>query len=409
MAPLTVDKINLTEPDFWRRDDRDASFATLRRERPVSWHEFSPNGPEAGSKGFWAVTKYDDIVKVSSDSKTFVNGKGTIMGDQSIEEAREEGWFLNMDGTEHFKLRQIVSKAFSPQTVGIMKEAAARYATELVTAVKEKGECDFAKEVAQPFPVQVICDYLGAPKENRTRLHELTVIALGGDVPEFGGVEAIVAAFAELNDYGTQLAKERRKNLQNDVLSIILSAEVDGRKLTDREAGYFFQLLVTAGMETTGTVGGQMMRAFLQHPEQMQIWAADPQAVAPTGIEEIVRWTTPVMHMRRTAAVDTEIGGQPIKAGDKVILWYYSGNRDEAKFENANSVNVLRNPNPHIAFGGGGRHTCLGAHFARMELPMLAAEALAHLKDIELAGTPQFIPSRFVNGLASLPIRFRAA
>ncbi|MDR0242925.1 MAG: cytochrome P450 [Burkholderia sp.] len=408
MNKLKASEINLTDPNFWKRADRDDAFATLRADLPVSWHDFV-SGPEVGMKGFWAVTRYEDVVKVSTDSRTFISGESTYIGDQTREEAQQEGWFLNMDGTQHFKLRQVVAKAFSPIGVQKMRDTAARYAEELILAVKEKGKCDFATEVAQPFPVQVVCDFLGAPKQDRKHLHELTVIALGGDAEEVGGVEAIPGAFAELNAYGMQLAKERRRDPKDDILSLILSAEIDGNKLSDVEAGYFFQLLVTAGMETTGTVGGQMMRAFLQFPEQMEIWRKDPVGVAPTGFEELVRWVTPVMHMRRTAAEDTEIAGQRIAKGDKVVMWYNSANRDEAKFENANTFNVLRTPNDHLAFGGGGRHTCLGAHLARLELPYLAAAALKHLRNIELAGEAKLIPSRFVNGLASLPISFQPA
>jgi cytochrome P450 len=407
MNPLSVDEIDLTDIEFWRRSDMDTSFATLRRERPVSWQTFDPSGPEGTMKGFWALSRYDDIVRVSSDSKTFINGQSSILQDQTVAEAREEGWFLNMDGTEHFKLRQIVAKAFSPQSVQVMKEVAVRYAHDLVAAVKEHGECDFAKDIAQPFPVQVICDYLGLPTENRKRLHELTMIALGGDAPELGSGEGVVAAFKELNDYGRTVSAERRRNPGNDVLSVIQGAEVDGHKLNDQDVGYFLQLLLTAGMETTGTVGGQGMRAFLQFPEQIQIWKDDPVGIARTGFEELARWVTPVRYMRRTASVDCEVGGQQIASGDKVVMWYGSANRDETKFENADKFDVRRDPNPHLAFGGGGRHTCLGSHFARMELPLLFAEVFKNLGNIELAGEPHLLPARFVNGLASLPIRFK--
>ena len=407
MSPTPVADIDLTDPDFWRRPDVDDALDQLRRERPVSWHSFSPDGPEAGMQGFWALTRYDDVVRVSGDSKTFINGRSTILGDQSVEEARQEGWFLNMDGPEHFKLRAIVSRAFSPQAVQVMKEAARRHARALVAAVKERGECDFAREVAAPFPVQVICDYLGVPQADRQRLHQLTVTALGGDVPELGGAPAIIAAFAELNGYGATLARERRARPGEDVLSIIVQAEVDGQRLTDEEAGCFFQLLVTAGMETTGTVGGQGLRALMQFPEQLERWARDPQGVARTGFEELARWVTPVRHMRRTATVDCEVGGQRIAAGDKVVLWYGAANRDDSRFHQPNRLDVLRDPNPHLAFGGGGRHTCLGAHLARLELPLLLEEVFTHLGRIEPAGEPRLLPSRFVNGLLSLPIRFQ--
>jgi len=409
MSRIDVDQINLADMEFWKRPDREEAFAALRAEKPVSWHDFPEGSPEAGNKGFWSVTRYDDIVAVSSDSKTFTNGEGTIVNDQSIEEAHQEGWFLNMDAPRHFKLRQIVSRAFSPQGVTKMTDAAKQYAVSVVASVKERGECDYAKDVAQTFPVEVVCDFLGAPKENRKRLHELTVRALAGDILGANAFQAITGAFAELNDYGRYLAAEKRKKPGDDILSLILAAEVEGKKLDDVEAGYFFQLLVTAGMETTGTVGAHAMKCFLEFPEQMKIWASDPAGVAPTGFEELVRWVSPVMHMRRTASRDTEINGQRITAGDKVVMWYNSANRDAFAFEKPYDFNVLRSPNPHLGFGGGGRHTCLGAHLARMELPFLLAETLKQLKDIELAGEPELIPSRFINGIASLPVRFKAA
>ncbi|MFF7061377.1 cytochrome P450 [Pseudomonas sp. NPDC008258] len=409
MSRIDVDKVNLADMEFWKRPDREEAFAALRDEKPVSWHDFPEGSAEHGCKGFWSVVRYDDIVAVSGDAKTFISGEGTIVGDQSIEEAHQEGWFLNMDAPRHFKLRQVVARAFSPQGVTKMSEVAKQYAASTVASVKERGECDYAKDVAQAFPVEVVCDFLGAPKENRRRLHELTVTALAGDVLGANAVEAITGAFAELNDYGRYLAAEKRKNPGDDILSMILATEVEGKKLDDVEAGYFFQLLVTAGMETTGTVGAHAMKCFLEFPEQMKIWANDPVSVASTGFEELVRWVSPVMHMRRTASRDTEINGQRIAEGDKVVMWYNSANRDATKFENPYDFNVLRSPNPHLGFGGGGRHTCLGAHLARLELPFLLAETLKQLKDIELAGTPELIPSRFINGIASLPIRFKAA
>ncbi|MFK8399942.1 cytochrome P450 [Pseudomonas sp. BGr12] len=409
MNKIDVKSINLADTEFWKRTDREAAFAALRAELPVSWHDFPTGSPEVGQKGFWAVTRYDDVVTVSSDSKLFISGESTILGDQSIEEAQQEGWFLNMDAGDHFKLRQVVARAFSPQGVTKMTQAAQHYAATIIASVKERGECDYAREVAQPFPVEVVCDFLGAPRENRRRLHELTVTALAGDVLGADAPRAIASAFVELNDYGTQIAKEKRKNPGDDILSLVISTKVDGRALSDEEVGYFFQLLVTAGMETTGTVGGHSMKCFLEFPEQMQIWANDPQAVSSTGFEELVRWISPILHMRRTATQDTEIAGQTIRAGEKVVMWYNSANRDESKFANPNAFDVRRNPNPHLGFGGGGRHTCLGAHLARLELPFLVAETLKQLKNIEPAGDPIAVPSRFVNGLASMPIRFTAA
>lgn len=402
---MDLSDINLTDPHFWKSGDRVEAFRALRDHCPVSWHEFTPNsGVDAA--GFWAVTRYDDIVAVSTDSKTFINELGTGLRDSTKERARIEGWFLNMDAPEHFRLRKIVSKAFSPAGVQKMRALAESYAKELVSTAKAAGGCDFAKDVAHLFPVAIVTEYLGAPQAYRSRLQELTMTALSGDL---SGAANAASAFDELNEIGAELARERRKVPRDDVISTILAAEVDGHRFSDLEVGYFFQLLVTAGIETTGTVGAQLIRLFLENPDQMAIWASDPDTVAPTGIEEAVRVVTPIIHFRRTASVDTELNGQSIRAGDKVVMWYTSGNQDERKFDDPLRFDVTRNPNPHLGFGGGGRHTCLGAHFARMELPFLVKETLRQLGKIELVGEPVFVKSRFVNGLASLPVTFKAA
>lgn len=402
---MDVDKINLTDPAFWAGPVNAEAFATLRRERPVSWHEFL-DGPEKGMRGFWSLTRYDDIVTVSQNSALFRNQPSTYIGDQSEEEAQYEGWFLNMDPPRHFHLRSVVQRIFSPKGVEQFQAIAETHAKALVESAKAKGTVDFAKEVAQPFPVAVICDILGAPPSDRARMHYLTTHALAGDAPELGGPASIPAYFKELNDYGTSLARERRVAPKDDVVSHLHAIDVDGRKLTDEEVGYYFQLLVTAGMETTGTVGSHMMRLFMDNPDQMRVWAAAPDEVSKTGVEELVRLVTPVMHMRRTASADTEIAGQRIAAGDKVVMWYISGNRDETKFADPDRMDVRRNPNPHIGFGGGGRHTCLGAHLARMELPILIKQVLRNLQSPEPAGDPVYVASRFANGLVSLPVRF---
>jgi cytochrome P450 len=402
---MDVDTINLTDPAFWAGPFNAEAFAALRRERPVSWHDFV-DGPEKGMRGFWALTRYDDIVSVSQNSTLFRNQPSTYIGDQSEEEAQYEGWFLNMDPPRHFHLRSVVQRIFSPKGVEQFQAIAEKHAEALVAAAKAKGTVDYAKEVAQPFPVAVICDILGAPPSDRSRMHYLTTHALAGDAPELGGPASIPGYFKELNDYGRSLARERRVAPKDDVVSHLHTVEVEGRKLTDEEVGYYFQLLVTAGMETTGTVGGHMMQLFIENPGEMQVWAQAPDEVSKTGVEELVRLVTPVMHMRRTASADTEIAGQRIAAGDKVVMWYISGNRDETKFADPDRMDVRRNPNPHIGFGGGGRHTCLGAHLARMELPILARHVVQNLKSPEPAGDPVYVASRFANGLASLPVRF---
>ncbi|MDO9363853.1 MAG: cytochrome P450 [Sphingopyxis sp.] len=404
---IDVDTLNLASLAFWRRPDRMNALAALRRDKPVSWHEMSEE-PERGMKGFWSVTRYADVLAVSN-SPDFISGQGTYMGDQSATEARAEGWFLNMDAPEHTRLRQIVARAFTPRGIDRMRTIAEDHACAMVGRVRDQGACDFVSEIAQPYPVEVVCDFLGAPREDRRHLHQLTMVALAADAHGADHLARIPAAFAELNAYGAMIARDRRRRPEGeDILSLIVHSEIDGRKLSDEEAGMFFQLLVTAGMETTGTAGGHLMRLLLENRDQMAIWRNDPDATALLGVEELVRYVSPIMHMRRTAIKDCQIADQRIAAGDKVVMWYISANRDEAKFADAERFDVRRKPNPHLGFGGGGRHICLGMHLARMELPILAKAMLTQLRDIEPAGDPVLLPSRFVNGIASMPIRYRA-
>lgn len=403
---MDATRINLTDPGFWQGPVNTAAFAALRRDLPVSWHDFV-EGPERGMRGFWALTRHADIVAVSQNAALFRNEPSTYIGDQTAEEAQEEGWFLNMDPPRHFLLRSVIQKVFSPKGIEAYRANAARHAHDLVTAARERGEVDFARDVAQPYPVAVICDLLGAPPSDRAHMHHLTQHALAGDAPELGGPASVPRHFRELNDYGAALSRERRRAPREDLVSWLHTVEAGGRRFTDAEVGLYFQLLVTAGMETTGTVGSHMMRLFLENPDQMALWAGDPDGIAPGAVEEMIRLVTPVMHMRRTAAEETEIAGQTIRAGDKVVMWYISGNRDETRFAFPDRFDVRRSPNPHIGFGGGGRHSCLGAHLARMELPILAKLTLEHLRGPEPAGEPVYIASRFANALASLPVRFR--
>jgi cytochrome P450 len=398
-------KINLTDPAFWQGPVNFDAFAALRRDLPVSWHDFC-EGPEHGMQGFWSLTRFADIVTVSQNSGMFRNQPTTYIEDQSEAEAQHGGWFLNMDGPRHFMLRSVVQKILTPKGVERYRANAVEHATALVMAAKERGEVDLARDVAQPYPVAVICDFLGAPPSDRNHMHYLTQHALAGDAPELGGPASVPAHFKELNEYGTALARERRRAPKDDFVSYLHSVEVEGRRFTDEEIGVQFQLLVTAGMETTGTVGSHMMRLFIENPDQMAIWAADPDGLAPVAVEEMVRLVTPVMHMRRTAAENTEIAGQKIAAGDKVVMWFISGNRDETKFDAPDAFRVQRTSNTHMGFGGGGRHTCLGAHLARMELPILAKLTMEHLKAPEPAGDAVYVASRFANGILSLPVRF---
>lgn len=401
-----MEEISLVDAAFWRRPDRDDVFARLRRESPVAWHPGT-----GGLRGFWSLTRHAEVERVSRDWKTFRSGIGTSISDEPVELSRVLGGMLNMDAPEHVRLRRIVNRAFAPGAVREISALVDECARETIDRVAERGECDFARDVAQPFPVAVICRMLGAPPGDRPELHRLSTLALGADGMDVGEGEAAreqlaLDAFYRLNEYGACLARERRRRPRDDIVSVIAQASVEGERLSDEEVGVFFQLLVTAGIETTGTAAARGFLALDAFPDQRRRWQADFDRLAPTAVEELVRHSTPVIHFRRTAIRDVDLGGVRVREGDKVVIWYLSANRDEAVFENPYRLDLERNPNPHVGYGGGGRHFCLGANLARVEITALFRHLFERLPDIEVSGEPTPLPSRFVNGLVSLPCRY---
>jgi cytochrome P450 len=407
---LSVDEIRLGDLETWIRTDREGIFAKLRAERPVSFHEepeleVLPRGP-----GFWAVTRHADVMRVSRDAETFISGQGTNIGDIPAEIAEFLGSIINMDAPRHTKLRRLVSSGFTPKQVGRLEESVRDRATAVVDAIAPKGECDFVSEIAATVPLQIICDMMGIPSADESRIFELTNTILGIGDPEYvTSLEELMAAGFELFQYGLDLAEDRRRTPRDDIITTITEAEVDGERLTPHELGSFFVLLVVAGNETTRTAISHGMLQFTEHPDQRTAWIADFEGVSPTAVEEIARWATPVIHFRRTATRDTEVGGQPIKAGEKVVMFYNSANRDESVFEAPFRFDVTRAPNDHVAFGGGGPHFCLGANLARREIRVMFEELFRRLPDIEVTGEPAMLQSNFIHGIKRMPVQFTPA
>ena len=401
-----LDTISLVEPAFWRRTDRDQVFEQFRQLAPIWWH------PDSDSvKGFWSLTRHAEVDWVSRNWKTFCSGLGTSITDEPVELSRALGGMLNMDAPEHVRLRKIVNHAFAPRAMQAMANSIDDCARQTISAIAEQGECDFATEIAQPFPVKVICQMLGAPSSDWRELHRLSTVALGADgldIAEGDETREQVAldAFYALNRYGEDMCASRRKQPRDDLISAIATAQVDGDRLSDEEVGVFFQLLITAGVETTGTAIGQGFLALSQFPDERRRWQADFERLAPSAVEEVVRYSTPVIHFRRTATRDIELDGVAISEGDKVVLWYLSANRDESVFVEPFKLDLARQPNPHLGYGGGGRHFCLGANLARLEITALFKYLFEYLPDIEVSGEETPLPSRFVNGLLSLPCRY---
>ena len=402
---MKLEDVRLSDPAFWLRPDRDEGFAALRRERPVSWQEelaceWNPDG----GRGYWSLTRLEDVRAVSRDTERFGSGLGTEIPDLPLDVTRTFGAMLNMDDPEHRRLRAIVSKPFTPPYLAQLRELSREHAVRLLDAVAPRGACDLMREVLGVYPAQVICHMMGVPEQQRGEMIRLTGVALGSGYGVGDSYDAMLA----LIEMTSALSAAKRAEPQDDLMSKIALAEVDGDQLTDHEAGAFAALLLTAGIETTGTSLAQGLIALHRQPDELARWQADFDALAPTAIEEIVRWSSPVMQFRRTALVDTEVAGQPIAAGDKVVLWYYAANRDETAFERPELIDVGRTPNRHVGFGGGGPHFCLGANLARMEMTVMLEELFARLPGLTL-GEPAFVHSNFINGVEALPATFEAA
>ncbi len=406
---VPVDEIDLGRGGVWAHEDRDGLFAKLRRERPVSWHH-EPDVNTPGIKvgpGFWALTRYDDVVHVSRHPELFISGGGSNIPDWPPEVLEFLGSMINMDAPRHTKMRLIVNRGFTPRQVGLIEDNVHARARAILDAVAPKGECDFVTEIAAALPLQIICDMLGIPASDYSFVFEQTNVVLGVGDPEFGTtLEGAFAAAHQLWEYAQELGKERLDNPRDDIVTALMQAEIDGEQLTAAEFGSFFVLLTSAGNETTRNAISHGMLALTDHPDQRRIWADDFDGVAPTAIEEIVRWATPVIHFRRTAVADTVVGGQEITAGDKVVMFYTAANRDPAAFDDPYRFDVRRFPNEHLAFGAGGPHFCLGAHLARREIRVMFEEMFRRLPDLEISGPPDYLQSGFIHGIKRMPCTF---
>ncbi|HVM94944.1 MAG TPA: cytochrome P450 [Candidatus Acidoferrales bacterium] len=407
---LSLEQINLSDVNFWLLPDveREACFDKLRREAPVCFFEEMeypglPKGP-----GYWSVTRYADLWHVSRNPQVFCSGRGgSNIGDLPVDLAEMFGSMINMDAPRHTKLRLLVNKGFTPRMVAKVEESVRARARRIVDSVCEKGECDFVDEIAAALPLEIICDMMGIPADDYRRVYELTNTILGVGDPEYAStIEQLMAAGMELFQYAQSLGEKHLASPIDNITSALMHAEVDGQRLTPQEFGSFFILLVVAGNETTRNAISHGMKALTDFPEQRHKWMADFAGLTPTAVEEIVRWATPVIHFRRTATADTEVGGQRIREGEKVVMWYAAANRDPDAFADPFRFDVSRDPNEHVGFGGGGPHFCLGANLARREIAVMFDELLHRLPDIEISGPPAMLLSAFIHGIKRMPCRF---
>lgn len=373
----------------------------MREQAPVSWNN------SADDEGFWSVTRAADIAAISRDLDAWSsNRRGVfVREDVPIPVDLIRLIMLAMDPPQHTKHRMIVQKVFTPHTVSRQETQIRTRVNALIDRVCERGECDFVSEIAVELPLQTIAEMLGVPHEDRGKLFEWT------DRIEAAHTQRTndgLAAFGEMAAYLAALIEERRRRPADDLITALINAEVDGERLSDLEVTSFFGLLMFAGNDTTRNASSGGLLALLEHPDQLWRLRQDP-SLLPAAVEEILRWVTPVMWFSRTAKRDVELHGQAINQGQKVVLWYASGSRDEALVAEPMRFDIARPSLEHQAFGGGGRHFCLGASLARLQLRVLFSELLRRLDDLELAGPPIRLRSNWVNGLTSLPIAYSSA
>jgi cholest-4-en-3-one 26-monooxygenase len=396
--------MDIFDPDLYVKGVPHEAFRRLRAEAPVYWHG------EPGGRGFWAVTRYDDVVSISKDPGTFSSWRGgTNIQDYPPEAVSQiRLLMLNMDPPQHHKFRRLVSTGFTPRQVSRLEIGIRETARNIIDAVAREGRCDFVTKIAAELPLQVIADLMGVPQEDRHKLFAWSNRLIGFDDPEFQtSMEDAKIAAGEVWMYANQLAASRQGQRGDDLVSVLMNAEVDGERLTEMEFDAFFLLLAVAGNETTRNLVSGGMLTLMEHPEQRQRLIDDP-ALLTTAIEEMLRWVTPVIHFRRTATRDTELRGQRIAENDKVVLYYSSANRDEAVFENASTFDVGRTPNDHLAFGVG-EHFCLGSSLARLEIRVIFEEIVRRLPDMRVAAPVRRLRSNFINGIKELPVEYTPA
>jgi cytochrome P450 len=392
--------IDLLDPASYAHGQPHQQYQWLREHDPVHRHP-EPDGP-----GFWAVTRYREVKAVGRDPAVFSSSPTITIPDGTAgpPDADHE-MMLMADPPAHTQYRKLLTARFTPRAVRSLRSRIEELAARIVDAVAERGSCDLVTDIAGEMPSFVIADLLGLPLEDGRRLYTLTETlhaAPGTRTPE-----AVSAAMAEMFEYGRRVAESKRRSPGDDLSSLLVGSEVRGRPLDDIDFNLFFVLLVDAGGDTTRNLVGGGMLALFEHPGERGRLLSDLDGLLPTAIEEMLRWVSPVVYMRRTATVDTVVGGQEVRAGDKVVMYYGSANRDDAAFHDADRFDVTRSPNDHIAFGGGGPHFCLGAHLARLEIDAILREVLTRLPDMEPAGPVEWLASNFVSGPSHLPVRFR--
>lgn len=395
-------KIDLLDPASFAAGQPHDQFAWLRDNDPVHWHD-EPHG-----SGFWAVTRFDDVWTVDRDFQAY-SSEPTIMIQDPLAEAGGFGPYkmmLMMDPPDHTAFRKLIRSEFTVPHAKMREGRIKELAKQIVDAVIDKGECDFVNDVAGEMPSFVIAELMGLPLDDGRELYKLTEVI--HTAPEALAPGAGGAAVMKMFEYGRTVIDEKRARPADDLASRLLACEVDGRRLDDMEFLLFFLLLVDAGGDTTRNLLSGGLLALMEHPDQFAWLKADIPGRLATAREELLRWASPVIYMRRTAKHDVELAGKTIKAGQKVVMYFGSANRDPAKFDHADRLDLSRPENAHNAFGAGA-HACLGQHIARVEIDAMLVEVLTRMTDFELAAPPEWLASNFISGPRTMPLKFRAA
>ncbi len=408
------DAIDLSSRAFWSTTaaERERSFAVLRAERPVSWHPPVEDAlvSDPDDPGYWAVTRRADIVAVSRNNEVFLSGRGVIFENVPAELLEASQSFLAMDPPRHTKLRKLVSAAFTPRQVRRIEDSIQSNARAIVDELRAAGSgADFVEQCAKQLPIRTLSDMVGIPESEREQVaHAADALVSWADPVYLAGrnpLEVLIENQMYLHQVAGALAAERRERPGDDLFSGLVNAEVDGDRLADADVSAFFVLLAVAANDTTRQTTSHAMKALTDFPEQRAWLLGDFDNRIGTAVEEFVRWASPVMTFRRTAATDVELGGQSIRAGEKVVMFYPSGNWDTDAFDHPERFDLSRDPNPHVGFGGGGVHFCLGAHVARAQLRAIFGELLRQVPGIQ-AGEPTYVAGNFIHAVRSMPCTF---
>jgi cytochrome P450 len=415
-SDVALGTFDLSNPEFWlaERDHRYAAFRALRNtDELVFFDEWEFEGsPLPKGPGYWAVTRYDDVWAASRNPHVFISGRGVNIGDIPQEMNEFIGSMIAMDDPRHFRLRSIVAKGFTPKQITQVEGYVRTKATAIIDRLIEQfpdGECDFVEQIAAPLPLQIICEMMGIPQSDEAQIFQWTNVILGVGDPEYvGSFEQLMGVLMQMFMYAQQLGEDRRANPGDDIASVLMHAEVDGERLTPQEFGSFFILLVVAGNETTRNAIAHGMKLLTDNPDQRKLWFDDYEGHVKTAVDEIVRCSTPVIHFRRTVSEDTVINNTKVEAGQKVVLWYNSANRDETVFTDPDGFNITRSLQPQqVGFGAGGPHFCLGANLARREIAVIFDEIRTRLPSLVVTSEPDYLQSAFINGIKRMRCTWR--